>query len=575
MLLRVWFAALLVAPQSLSLQESRPMSYPESKKVDRVDDYFGTKIADPYRWLEDLDGAETAGWVEAQNRVTFAYLESIPERGRIKERLTALWDYERYGLPSKEGGRYVFSKNDGLQNQAVLYSAATLDDEPSILLDPNRLSSDGTVALTDTVFSDDGRWMAYATSASGSDWKEWRVREVATAADQPDLVKWSKFSGAAWLKDGSGFFYGRYQAPTPGQALAGVNKDQKVYFHRLGTAQDRDELVFARPDHPEWIFDVAVTEDGPLPARSRRAKAPSRRTGCSSATCRSRARRSSRFSIASTPDTRIVGNDGDRFYVLTDESAPRKRLVAIDRASPAPQPGRIDHCRAAWPRRARRCHHGRPIAFSPVSRTDAHDRLRMHRLDGFDRARRRAARPGQPRGRQRSASRRESFYAFASYTSPTTIFRLDREGARARSFASRRSAFDPRQTTRRGKSSTSSKDGTRIPMFIVPSEGSRPRRPESDVSLRLWRVRCLTDTRVLACRDRVARDGRGLRRREPARRRRVRQGVARRRAPGEQAERLRRFHRRRRVPDPRSATPRRPSSRSAAAATAACSSERC
>ncbi len=402
MLLRVWFAALLVAPQSLSLQESRPMSYPESRKVDRVDDYFGTRIADPYRWLEDLDGPETARWVEAQNRVTFAYLESIPARGRIKERLTALWDYERYGLPSKEGGRYVFSKNDGLQNQAVLYSAATLEDEPSILLDPNRLSSDGTVALTDTVFSDDGRWMAYATSASGSDWKEWRVREVVTAADQPDLVTWSKFSGAAWLKDGSGFFYGRYQAPTPGQALAGVNKDQKVYFHRLGTAQDRDELVFDRPDRPEWIFDVAVTEDGRyLLISQSEGTEPKNRVFIRDLS--KPGSKAEPFLDRFDAGYSIVGNDGDRFYVLTDESAPRKRLVAIDRTSPAPQfwttiiaepPGRDVLVRRQHARRslsdglANRC--ARSVAYPPAR--------------WINRAGRRSARSGQPRGHQRAAS---------------------------------------------------------------------------------------------------------------------------------------------------------------------------
>ncbi len=467
MLLRVWFAALLVAPQSLSLQESRPMSYPESKKVDRVDDYFGTKIADPYRWLEDLDGAETAGWVEAQNRVTFAYLESIPERGRIKERLTALWDYERYGLPSKEGGRYVFSKNDGLQNQAVLYSAATLDDEPSILLDPNRLSSDGTVALTDTVFSDDGRWMAYATSASGSDWKEWRVREVATASDQPDLVKWSKFSGAAWLKDSSGFFYGRYQVPTPGQALAGVNKDQKVYFHRLGTTQDRDELVFARPDRPEWIFDVAVTEDGRyLLISQSEGTEPKNRVFI-----RDLSKPGSKvepFLDRFDAGYSIVGNDGDRFYVLTDESAPRKRLVAIDRTLPAPQswttiiaepPGR--DVLAAVSMIGDR--------FLTVSRTDAHDRLRLHRLDGS--IERDVALPGLGSLEGISGRRRdgESFYAFASYTSPTTIFRIDREGASA---VSRRPkvGFDPDKYETRQVFYVS-KDGTRIPMFIVHRTG--------------------------------------------------------------------------------------------------------
>ncbi len=216
-----------------------PASYPQTKTVPQVDDYFGTKVADPYRWLEDDDAADTRAWVEAQNAVTFGYLSQIPERERIRQRLTDSVELRALRRCRSARARATSSRsNDGLQNQAVSTSADGLDAAPDVLLDPNTLSADGTVALGGTSFSDDGRYMAYSLAESGSDWIEWRVRDVATGKDLPDVIKWSKFSGAAWLKDGSGFFYSRYDAPKDGDALQAVNKNQKVYFHKLGTPQD-------------------------------------------------------------------------------------------------------------------------------------------------------------------------------------------------------------------------------------------------------------------------------------------------------------------------------------------------
>jgi len=227
------------------------ITYPATRKDDVVDDYHGTKVSDPYRWLEDVDSPETRSWVEAENRVTFAYLERIPERERIRRRLTALWDYPKYGAPFKKGGRYFFFKNSGLQNQAVLYTQASLTAAPEVLLDPNTLSADGTVALSILAFAEDGRTMVYGTSGSGSDWQEFRVRDVATRQDHSDHLKWIKFSSAAWTHDGAGFFYSRYPEPATGaDPLLEVNHNQKVYYHRLGTDQSADRLVYERPDHP-------------------------------------------------------------------------------------------------------------------------------------------------------------------------------------------------------------------------------------------------------------------------------------------------------------------------------------
>ncbi len=236
--------------------------YPPTAKVEHVDDYHGTKVADPYRWLEDDNAPQTKDWVDAQNRVTFGYLEKIHGRSKLKERLTELWNFERYGVPVKHGQRYFFTRNNGLQNQSVLYTMESLQAQPKALLDPNKLSPDGTVALASYAVSDDGNLLAYALSRSGSDWQEWRVRDVQTGTDFTDLVKWSRFSGASWTKDGKGFYYSRYNEPSKADEFKGSVYFQKLYYHKLGTIQAEDKLVYERPDQKEWGFSGSVTDDG-------------------------------------------------------------------------------------------------------------------------------------------------------------------------------------------------------------------------------------------------------------------------------------------------------------------------
>ncbi len=259
----------LAAAFGISSDAQSRMTYPQAKKVDQVDDYHGVKVADPYRWLEDPDSADSRAWIEAENKITFHYLEQIPQRTAIRERLTRLWNYERFGVPSKEGGRYFYSKNDGLQNQSVLYTVKSLSDEPRVLLDPNKLSEDGTVALSGLAVSDNGKLMAYGVSASGSDWQEWRVRDVDTGKDQSDLIKWVKFSSASWTKDGAGFFYSRYDEPNEKTKMEQANYYQKLFYHRLGTKQSDDVLVYERRDQKDWLFNGGVSDDGTLPADSR------------------------------------------------------------------------------------------------------------------------------------------------------------------------------------------------------------------------------------------------------------------------------------------------------------------
>lgn len=235
-------------------------AYPETRKdTTVVDDYFGTKVADPYRWLENDTSAETAKWVKEQNEVTQDYLSHIPFRSAIKDRLTQIVNYERYSMPSKKHGRYIYSKNDGLQNQSVIYMQETLDGEPTVLLDPNKLSDDGTVSLGGISFSNDGKYMAYTIQRSGSDWVEIYVKDMATLELLPDHIEWAKFTGASWYKDG--FFYAAYDRPEVGKEFSNVNENHKIYYHKLGTPQEQDELFYSNPKQPRYFHQVDLTED--------------------------------------------------------------------------------------------------------------------------------------------------------------------------------------------------------------------------------------------------------------------------------------------------------------------------
>jgi prolyl oligopeptidase len=459
----------LLAPPVLLAAATRRLEYPKTRKDDVVDDYFGTKVKDPYRWLEDDNSPETKAWVEAEDAVTYGWLGQVEGREAIRRRLTKLWDYERFGLPSKEGPWYVYTRNDGLQSQAVVYRARSLDAAPEVLLDPNTLSADGTVALAEdgTAFTDDGRYLAWAASSGGSDWREWRVREVATGKDLPDLVRWSKFSSAAWRKDDSGFYYSRYAEPKEGDLLTGVNKNQKVYFHRVGTAQAEDRLVFARPDEPDWGLEAVVTEDGRfLLVYQSEGTDPRNRIFV-----RDLAEANGEigpFLDAFDAQYEVVGNDGDVFYVRTDKDAPRYRLVAIDRRQPAP-----DRWRELIPQDP-----GKGVLFSvrmigdrfvAVWQVAAHHVLRIHARDGS--VEREVALPGlgevTVEGKRRD---REFSYSYTSFAYPTTIYRCDPATGRSHVFRQPRVAFDPDAyvTT---QVFYPSKDGTRIPMFLVARKG--------------------------------------------------------------------------------------------------------
>ncbi|NDV60409.1 prolyl oligopeptidase family protein [Bacteroides sp. 519] len=244
---------------TVSCAQQQRLTYPAAEKDDVTDDYFGTTVADPYRWLENDTSAATAAWVEAENKVTFGYLETIPFRGKLLDRLTDLTNYEKYGTPFKKHGKYYFYKNDGLQNQSVLYVQDSLNDEPRVFLDPNKLSEDGTVALSGLSFSNNGKYVAYTISRSGSDWREIFVMDVNTGKLLDDHIFWAKFSGASWR--GDGFYYSAYDSPVAGKELSNVNENHKIYYHAIGTDQCFDELVFQNPKQPKRFYSASCSED--------------------------------------------------------------------------------------------------------------------------------------------------------------------------------------------------------------------------------------------------------------------------------------------------------------------------
>ncbi len=451
---------------------SQPLVYPLTPSVNQVDTYHGTPVADPYRWLEDPDSPETKAWVEAQNKLTFGYLEAIPARDRLQQRLTKLWNYEKYGIPFKEGdkngspGRYFYFKNDGLQNQSVLYTLKSLEDQPTVLLDPNTLSEDGTVALSGMTISDDGNLMAYGLSISGSDWQEWKVRDVETGNDLEDQVKWVKFSGTSWTHDNKGFFYSRYDEPKEKTKLEDVNYYQKLFYHRLGTPQSEDILIYERPDQKEWGFSGGVTEDGRYLVISVWLGTDNRNLVF--------------YKDLSIPDAPVVelintfeaeysfvDNDGSRFWFRTNLDAPRGRVIAIDTTNPD---------RAHWQEVIPQSENTLESVgvlnnqFVVAYLKDAYDQVKIFDLNGnFVRD---VDLPGIGSiggfGGKRHDT--ETFYSFTSFTTPNTIYRYDMVTGESQIFRKPEVDFDPDDYETR-QIFYHSKDGTKVPMFIVHKKG--------------------------------------------------------------------------------------------------------
>jgi prolyl oligopeptidase len=442
------------------------LTYPPAPRSVTVDDYHGTKVEDPYRPLEDPDSPETRAWVEAENELTFKFLKAIPERDGIRRRMTELWNYEKFGTPFHEGGHYFFNKNTGLQNQSVLFTSESLDAAPRVLLDPNKLSADGTVALAGLSVSRDGNRLAYGIAAAGSDWNVWKVKEVATGKDLGDELRWIKFSGAEWMPGGSGVLYGRFPEPTPGQDLKGANYFQKVYLHKLGTPQADDKLIWEDSEHKDWRADPHVTDDGKYliltlgKGTNRKYRVLYRP-----------------LDQPDTPPIHLVGdfdadysfidNDGPIFWFRTNRDAPRGKVVAIDIRQPQPE------------------HWVELIAESDTTLIDV-DVVADHFLAGYLKDALSVVRVfdlkgahvrdvqfpglGTASGFNGKRADKETFYSFVSFTTPATIYRYDVATGKSTVWKQPKLEFNPSdyETT---QIFFKSKDGTRIPMFLSHKKG--------------------------------------------------------------------------------------------------------
>jgi prolyl oligopeptidase len=442
--------------------------YPAAKRGEQVDDYHGTKVADPYRWLEDdvRKSQEVKEWVEAENKLTQAYLATIPQREGIKKRLTELWNYERYSAPFKIGGRYFFSKNDGLQNQAVLYVQDSLDGEARVLIDPNTWSKDGTVALSGTSMSDDAKYLAYGRAEAGSDWHTWKVMAIDTGKVLDDEIKWIKHSNAAWTKDGKGFFYSRFDEPKKEEQFQALNLNQKVYYHRIGAPQSEDVLVYKRPDQPEWGFQAQVTEDGKYLVISTWKGTDSR----------NRVTYKDLTEPFGMPvdlidgfdnEYSLIENDGPVFYFKTDLDAPRGRVIAIDIRKPEKS-----NWKEIIPQAKDNLANINMVGnlFVADYLKDAHTVVKLFKPDGSFVREVELPGLGTAGGFSGRRADTETFYTFSSFATPPSIFHYDLVTGKSKLFRQSKVKFNSDDYVVE-QVFYESKDGTKVPMFITHKKG--------------------------------------------------------------------------------------------------------
>ena len=460
--------ALFVCALALNLAAATQFDYPKTKKVDQVDDYHGTKVADPYRWLETdvRTSKDVADWVEAENKVTFAYLDTIPQRAAIRKRLTEAWNYEKYSTPFKRGGKYFFTKNDGLQNQSVLYTMNAIGETPRVLIDPNGWSKDGTVALAGLAVSDHAKYLGYAVAEAGSDWVTWKVIDIASGKTLDDEVKWVKFSNAAWTPDEKGFFYSRFPEPQPGAAMQSLNTNQRIFYHRIGTPQSADTLVYARPDQPNWLIGGEVTEDGHYLVISMvQGTAAKNRVYVRDLTDPNAVP----VPIVDNFDQEysLIGNDGPVLYFRTELDAPRHRMIAIDLRNPAqanwkeiiPQSDAtlesVDYVGGKFVARYLRDARSEVKIFGTDGKL-----VRTVALDGIGSASGFGGRSDDP----------ETFYTFQSFATPPTAYRYNVATGETSVVFRPKVAVNPSDFEVKQIFYTS-KDGTKVPMFIAYKKG--------------------------------------------------------------------------------------------------------
>jgi prolyl oligopeptidase len=508
---------------------AQPPVYPKARTVEQVDEYHGVKVPDPYAWLEEADTPdskiwpEVKAWIEAENTLTFGYLERIPQRAPIKERLTALWDYEKFGIPEKEGGRYFFTRNNGLQNQNVLYWAPALDATPQILIDPNLWSKDGTIAMGGTAPSDDGKYLAYAMADAGSDWRTWRVFDLSIGQLTTDELKWTKFGGADWASDSSGFYYNRSREPAPGSELKAADEPPQLCFHKLGTAQSEDVVVFERPDQRDWTFGGTVPDSGDflvitiskagdvnnnvsyidlrgkggeeadtlrlnIALLERQLQKVSRSGAAPENTQPARDRlqmmkRRLRELAGVGPggngvvellkdwdaEYGFIDHQGPVFWFLTDNDAPRRRVVAININRP-----QKEHWVELVPQ-SQDAIQGVSVVgghFIVQYLQDARSLVKVFDLTGKHVRDVDLPGIGTAIGFAGKNIDDETFYSFTGYSTPTTIYRYDVATGVSTVFKQPKVAFNPSDYTT-SQVFFNSKDGTRVPMFISHKKGAK------------------------------------------------------------------------------------------------------
>ncbi|MCD4710268.1 MAG: prolyl oligopeptidase family serine peptidase [Bacteroidales bacterium] len=449
---------------AMGCTQQRTFTYPETAKGDLVDDYHGTEVPDPYRWLEDDMSDETAVWVKAQNEVTFSYLESIPFRDALKERMTEIWNYPKMGTPLKEGDLYFYSYNTGLQNQSIIYMKKSLEEEGEVFLDPNGFSEDGTVALAGLSFSNDHKYVAYGISKGGSDWREFFIKDIATGSDLEDHIEWIKNSGVSWYKNG--FFYTRFDTPAKGDELKGENKNAKAYYHQVGTLQSKDVLVHKDEANPDRSFHMGVTEDEKYIML----------VGYESTSGNSLAFK--KAGLDDTPFTWIdedfdddyspIGNHKNILYVLTNNQAPLYRLVGIDLNNPG-QENWVD----IIPEHEKNVLESATLAGGKIIASyikDAYNTSSVYQLDGSLLHEVSIPGIGSIGGFSGKMKDNTAFYSFTSFNYPTTTFKYNIEKNIAEVFYTPEVDFDA-DAYETKQVFYPSKDGTSIPMFIVHKKG--------------------------------------------------------------------------------------------------------
>lgn len=439
------------------------LTYPETRKTDTVDVYFGENVADPYRWLEDDNSAETAEWVAAQNKVTDAYLDKIPFRAQIKERLTTLWNFPRYGVPFHKGNYYFYSKNDGIQNQSILYVQDSLKGESRVFLDPNTLSDDGTTSLGSYSVSKDGKYFAYSLSKAGSDWNEIYVKETATGKDLTDHLGWIKFSGISWK--GDGFYYSSYDKPSKGSELSSKNEYHKVYYHTLGQPQSADKLIYENPNYPLRNYGGGTTDDEQYLILSETES-----TSGNSLYIKDLNKKDAPFVKIANGfrfEYGVIHNQGDKFLVLTNDAAPRYRLVEIDLKNPA-----YENWKTIIPE-AEEVLTGAQVAGGKILAQymkDATSQAAVYNMDGSLLHNIELPAPGTLAGFNGNNEDNIAFYSFVSFTLPPTVYTYDVANNTSEVLRQSEMDFDGSGFVSEQVFYTS-KDGTKVPMFIVHKKG--------------------------------------------------------------------------------------------------------